>query len=324
MTQNVRLAALAKAGHWARALEVLVAMREAEEAEARKPDLVSFNTTLQALESASKWEHVLALLQETPDPDLRSLGSAITACAKGGDWHRALSLMKSMQERLLTPDLPCHTAMLTAFRRSQSWALGLQYLKQLLETEKLDAVGYDAALGICEAGCWQEAVWVLEESRSQGCQPTVSGLCSAIAALKASDSPAALPYIESLYEEITQHALQQLEEMRVDCQSDAAIKLRVSRGVQTVLALDALHAEGRRSQTLEDAFREVVLRPTMLELQRSASKESSKLAGQHGLGVLFTGEALLQLGIASGHEDEWLVTATWWYSGTLLPPFFGF
>ena len=311
VTQNVLLATLGRAGHWAQALQVLCTMEEQVQVE---PDLISFNTTMQALERAGKWQHVLSLLEQIPDPngpDVRSVATAISACAKGGDWHRALSLLQLMPGQLLSPDLHCHTAMITSFQRSLSWPLGLQYLKELLATEKLDVVGYDAALGLCEAGCWEDALFLLKESQSQGCEPTVSGLCSAVTAMELSGSPSAFPHIDPLYRAITDRAMLLLAEMKQDKDLDVAIKLSVSRGVHTVLALDTLHAAGRMSQDLNKAFREIVFEPVMVELRHAvaASEIGAKLTAQHGLGIHFAREALLRLGIANGQGEEWLHSA---------------
>ena len=303
--QNALLAALGNAGHWSRALEVLGAMREA--------NLISFNTALQALERAGKWQHVLSLFQEMTGPDVRSLGAAISACAKGGDWQRALSLLHSMHGRQLDPDLHCHIGVIASFQRSLSWKLGLEYVKQLLEreNEKLDEVGFNAALGLCETGCWQDALMLLSVSRSQGCQPSVQGLCSAVAALEARCSPSIVPHLDALYNEIRERALLLLTEIQASVSSEVAIKLGTTRGVDIVLAVDALHAAGRMTQELEDSFREVVCRPTVQQLQLSVASDhpSSKLAAQHGLGVYFTREALSALGIADAEGEEWLSVA---------------
>ena len=328
VTHNVVLATLANAGHWAQALQVLVAMREGKSGKLCEPSLVSFNSTLLALERSGKWEHVLSLLAELPSPDKRSLHTGLSVCAKHGDWQRALALLHSMQGQDVAPDLHCHTALINSFQKSLSWQRGLQYVMRL-DREKLDVVGYNAALGLCKAGCWQDALWLLQESRLRG-GPDVLGLCLAADALTASGSSCALPHLYTLYDEILESAQLLLKEMQADA-SEAATKLRASRGVQLVLAMDTLHAAGRMSPALEDAFRDVIWRPAMEDLQllaASADLSSSRLATLHGLGAYFTGEALSQMGIASENCEEWILTAKEavasaldrCFSGALPPP----
>merc|ERR1711920_7364 len=87
------------------------------------------------------------------------------------------------------------------------------------------------------------------------------------------------------------------------------MELAASKGVNVVLALDALHRRAQLDGALESAFRETVYEPVLASLRSllgsSPSPESDgygpqlhPLAVRYGLGTYFTTEALGALGMA--------------------------
>eukprot|EP00438_Fugacium_kawagutii_P034183 Skav233181 [mRNA] locus=scaffold24:179081:180824:+ [translate_table: standard] len=194
MQANMVISAWARGSHW---LQSLAALRRIE-----RPDKVSFNACLNALERSSKWQHCLALLDEMdktgerlqggdrPAMDARSVSTVLAALSKAGDWPRALQLFCTMRSWDITPDLHCHTALLRSFKGA--WQLGLEQLK-ILETGdiesagalvELDAVGYDTILSLCEAGAWRQALRWMEHMQLRQMQPSITGLISVVKAIQ--------------------------------------------------------------------------------------------------------------------------------------------
>ncbi|CAE7211990.1 unnamed protein product [Symbiodinium necroappetens] len=55
-----------------------------------RPSFIALSTTVLACSDASKWEAVLALLQDRPLLDAVTCTAAVTACRDGSSWKHAL------------------------------------------------------------------------------------------------------------------------------------------------------------------------------------------------------------------------------------------
>jgi pentatricopeptide repeat domain-containing protein 1 len=74
-----------------------------------KPDVISFNTAIDACAKAGQWERALSLLVAMKSvgvtPNVRTFNCAIAACDKGnGQWERAMYLLNEMRVAGVPPD----------------------------------------------------------------------------------------------------------------------------------------------------------------------------------------------------------------------------
>ncbi|CAE8720160.1 unnamed protein product [Polarella glacialis] len=164
VTLNATITACSRGGRWDLGISLLNSMPEMLLA----PDVISFNAALGACERGGKWQHCLQLLASMESssglrPDLRSFSSVASACAKGGDWARVLGLFAEMKAQLMSPDIFCHTALLSACQRSHSWQLGLEILHAGLAT------GAEEELQKVRPSNSQKLCLNLESVGDQGC-----------------------------------------------------------------------------------------------------------------------------------------------------------
>ena len=281
-------------------------------------------------------QHCLALLDDMEaqqdaqqecrvQVDTRSISTTMSACAKGGDWHRALKLFIHMQHMAIHPDRHCHTVLLNSFQRGRAWQLGLEHVEHIFKhgawhADAFDAISYDTALSLCEAGAWQEAFVLLGRMQVQQLQPSIAGLFSIVKAIQngtdGTDGQQGLQdqtfpnfdrrsTLQDLYQEIQRRAillLREIEERHLSGKRNSRVVN--SQVVHVVRALDIDDIDvtnltvGEEREELKKVFREVVLAPVLKFLRMAmdpniaaAAISESPFIEIHGLGVDFTREA---------------------------------
>jgi len=112
-----------------------------------KPELITFNSMINACGNSNKSEEALILLGKMKNlgvsPDVISYNSAIKACAQSGRLNEAMGLLKEMQQQNLKADYYTFNGILAAYSRDGNIEQIVAVMKQMIELKvKPDEVSY--------------------------------------------------------------------------------------------------------------------------------------------------------------------------------------
>lgn len=166
---NTALAALGRAGEWARALALLDEFLNGS-GEVR-PDSVSFTTVLGALGRAKRWEEAVDTLARMWHTGGIAIGIAAYSAALGastcGSVERELALLSAMEERDVPPDLARYRLAIYACKGQADWANASCLLDEAVRLGlRPDESIYSAVLGACaKARRWDEQYRIYSAAR---------------------------------------------------------------------------------------------------------------------------------------------------------------
>lgn len=157
---NSALGSLARAGEWQIAFNTLLSVLSMSSLPSNPshflkstvPDVVSFNTCLNACENARVSLPVLHLLEcmhrNKVDPNEITMNTAISACDKTSQWESALSLLGDSQRYHLLPDTITYNASISACGyqwRQASWI----FVSMPSRSALLDEFTFAAVISAC-------------------------------------------------------------------------------------------------------------------------------------------------------------------------------
>jgi pentatricopeptide repeat domain-containing protein 1 len=171
-----------KSIQWQLALELFGSMLRS----GTRPDVTSFNATLEALTKGGRWQSAVDFFGEAASynvqPDNVSYVLAMDAASKGGLWKTALSLMSEIQMLDTVPDhRVCYNLALHACCKGGYWAEAIELLN-LMAGQGLDpdVNSYNSAINACSHGSkWEEAVGILRKMK-QTVQPNLLSFNAAL------------------------------------------------------------------------------------------------------------------------------------------------
>eukprot|EP00435_Cladocopium_sp_Y103_P065128 s416_g27.t1 len=170
VTFNAAISACAKAKQWQQA-SVLFQVAASK----LIPDIVSWNSLLNAYASGGQWPLALSLLARlgtagTPRPDLLSYNSVLHGCARAGRWRQCLQLFEAVREQKLVPSAHSCSGLLQGMARARCWQRAIETLRELLKRgEAVTAAGFTAVISACERqGFWRPALHLLDAARAAG------------------------------------------------------------------------------------------------------------------------------------------------------------
>jgi pentatricopeptide repeat protein len=183
VAHNAAIDACAKGGQALRAMELLEAMKVGFSIQIlalrssdprlcyQYPNLVSFNSALDACAKEGKWSWALSLLDRmrglppSLQPNLISYNTAIDACARQGRSHEALDLLTELKHRGLEPDDVTYNSAMRACGRAGEWRRAMDLLAEMRSRDKQPGlVTYNTAISACaQSGRADEALALLEE-----------------------------------------------------------------------------------------------------------------------------------------------------------------
>lgn len=129
------------------------------------PSTISYNSALSALARAGRWEEAVELLAsmtaEHAPPDVISYTTTVAACQKGGAATQALEVLRQMNESSTTavaPNAVTFTAAVTALADAGRWREALRtYDAMPPEVERSEAVLHAAVVAAARGGQWRRA-----------------------------------------------------------------------------------------------------------------------------------------------------------------------
>ena len=179
---HVALRACASAELWADALEIFqsLELRQVEK------DHMSYTQTLKAC--GAHWELALELYSQLLSrlaPDLFTFGSMLAACERGGQWRLCLQLLESSELR----DGYIYGCVMGSCAQAKQWQITLELFKEAKESGlELNLVPYTTALDAYGlAGCWEEALDLLEDLKNTSEPKLLSYTAAAAACSRQSD-----------------------------------------------------------------------------------------------------------------------------------------
>ena len=127
-TFAIAISACAKGGREIEALTLLESMGHVN----LKPNLVCYNSALNACAKRGSWEAAKRLLVDFVEtPDATSFGLAISACAKAGKADEAVGLYKSMLQQGVEPDMIVRNALMGAFSVEHDATSALNFIADM-------------------------------------------------------------------------------------------------------------------------------------------------------------------------------------------------
>ncbi|CAJ1393978.1 unnamed protein product, partial [Effrenium voratum] len=125
------------------------------------PDLISFNTALNALASASRWQQALWLLRSMPiKADIVTYSTAMTACARATQQQAALALLAALPGARLRRNL---VALNAAVAAGVSAGCGAEVLRSAKEEQlEPDIITYS---GLIKTGAWKDSLSFLASAQ---------------------------------------------------------------------------------------------------------------------------------------------------------------
>ena len=168
---------------WRTALKYLVESRE----EGLPGSAIQCNAVISACASRGGWEWaLLCLFQMTSPsqqilPDVVSYNSAMNACVQAEEWQRALCLLQHVCNVQLQCSLVSYNSAMSACASGSQWQLALSFLALLQQLTQADVFSYSAAMAACDSGKQKRrVVSLLAELQSEGLQESVLPFTSAI------------------------------------------------------------------------------------------------------------------------------------------------
>ena len=126
---NAAIDASGRGWQWAHSLQLLFDMCQLRVS----PDVVSFSSTVAALQKSSRWQMALATYatqEYGAELDVFALTAALSAAEKGRQWQAALSMLMKSQH---VADRICFEAAMGASQGSCQWELSLSLLTQMAD-----------------------------------------------------------------------------------------------------------------------------------------------------------------------------------------------
>eukprot|EP00397_Hematodinium_sp_SG-2012_P017604 GEMP01018010.1.p1 GENE.GEMP01018010.1~~GEMP01018010.1.p1 ORF type:complete len:635 (+),score=133.95 GEMP01018010.1:206-2110(+) len=189
ISYNTTLSALAKAGQWRIAVNVLHAMPTGS------ADTVSYSTVISSCTKAGTWRTALSLLHAmelgTIVPNTITYNAAISACGKALQWPLSLDLLAHMRTRLCAPTLITYNSILSAMEKGRQWERAYALLDKMMTRSgknvdassstrgavahqiRPDAISFNACISALEKGRqWELALAVFDSMRRNNTAPT--------------------------------------------------------------------------------------------------------------------------------------------------------
>lgn len=114
------------------------------------PDVVSFNTAMEACAKVGRWREGATLLHRMREvgitPDVRSYGGTFACLRAGGQWAQALDLLAEMEAGAdygLHADLGCYGIVLSTLAEAGEWERALEILRRLQDHGSAAPAGAD-------------------------------------------------------------------------------------------------------------------------------------------------------------------------------------
>lgn len=122
------------------------------ELDSLKPNLLTFNTALDACQQLGNWTlglDILARLVEADHtPTVVSMNASISACEKGRHWEMALQLLHRCQDHLVAPDAISFNAVLSATSNMSLWEVAGTVMQTMRTQVDFDFVTYKVVLAM--------------------------------------------------------------------------------------------------------------------------------------------------------------------------------
>ncbi|CAE7209638.1 Afg1l [Symbiodinium necroappetens] len=176
------LAACANSSVWVQAADLLQGMSRT----AIAPGEAGLASAASAFSSAELWQQALDVLSRAEPQTGAWWGTAIAAAARGFQWEQALELYARMQERSISPNEACSSAVQTACVRASRWEVSLVLSFARSEGSGLGSAIPFGCLGPVLAACqhgalWSEALHYLRQAQLAG----ISGVVMRASAMAA-------------------------------------------------------------------------------------------------------------------------------------------
>eukprot|EP00397_Hematodinium_sp_SG-2012_P004778 GEMP01004792.1.p1 GENE.GEMP01004792.1~~GEMP01004792.1.p1 ORF type:complete len:730 (+),score=214.49 GEMP01004792.1:142-2331(+) len=152
-----------------------------------RPDTISYNSCIAALQKGRKWVMALELLAEMDThripKDTITYNTAISTLAKGRKWQMALQMFHHVDPTDVTIGAQCD-----AFASAMQWEKALA----LVEHPFANTVAFSAALTACaRAKQWEKALQLLATMRARNVAPDSISYNATIRACETSNNPTA-------------------------------------------------------------------------------------------------------------------------------------
>ncbi|CAE7187707.1 PTAC2, partial [Symbiodinium sp. CCMP2456] len=152
VSANVRIAASGRGSNWPSALHILQEMRCLR----LLPDAYSRNSALDACKAFEGcWAvttDLLRFLDDTIATDVVGCSAAVTSMARSIQWGFASALLEASMSHAVRPNIPCFSALLTAYERCSAWR---RALASSADADAITAGTLTSSLG--KASEWQRA-----------------------------------------------------------------------------------------------------------------------------------------------------------------------
>ncbi|EOD11948.1 hypothetical protein EMIHUDRAFT_459720 [Emiliania huxleyi CCMP1516] len=166
------------AGDWKAALFLLDEIRRS----GARPDLISWNAALAALDKGRQPRRAVAILDEMAaagvQPDAVSYNTALLACQRAGEWDSVLELFERVRRAggKGAPNAFSFNAALAACAATSRAAEAVALLGEMREAGAPPTLrSYAAVISACEAaGEWERALDILREAERAGVAPQLT------------------------------------------------------------------------------------------------------------------------------------------------------
>lgn len=164
---NIAMFALMRGGAWQLALELFTGLKKSV---VLKPNAATYNTVINSCKTEGNWARALELWfemsRERITPDLDTYIGLLRVSEECQRWGWSRQLLDTLYNLDAPRNVDMYNAAINACRRSKSWQLGLQLLKEM-RNDKLAPTTRTFAdvVELCEeGGRFDQALRLLEES----------------------------------------------------------------------------------------------------------------------------------------------------------------
>ncbi|CAE7726338.1 EMB2654 [Symbiodinium sp. CCMP2592] len=177
VSTNVRIAASGRGRNWSSALHILQDMR----CQQLLPDAYSRNSALDACKASEGcWAVTTDVLQFLDAAiDVVGCSAAVTSMARSTQWHFASALLQESLSDFLRPNIPCFSALISAYERGSTWQ---RALASCADADAITAGTLTSSLG--KASEWQRAAEYVHGMLPQALVPDSICFVTAMSAFK--------------------------------------------------------------------------------------------------------------------------------------------